>query len=894
MTRHTNVQLAGSLCAAIAVLLPAIPPRAFAADEVRVYLTVNGVEGAAQLHNAGDPIGIDVTPIGNNLVTMIRINAEAPSQDGQGQLFDIGPITITGSRGIGERLRVLIAGFDDNNDEYTTFPALASDPIPAGARHWAGIVSGNSTTQLTLREFTNLAASITGNLDEVGASTGSKIDVGKVVRLQARYPEPSTLGGNIRLPVSAWFNWTYDDGSAIGYIVASNLISADIECKYDASITGTQASIDRITVGPSANAAGISGRILAPYGRIHQIRSTGPIEIDTAPGVPGILAGGREDAPFRDGIDFIMAGVPVPGDPDTPDPDAARDIDAVIVCQSPSGQSLLQHLRTAGDLKRPVFADALGWPYFQGSPTEERGIFVGGTVHGPITIKDSVYLASIVAGTFAPGADITIGNLLKGRIEAIANVGTPAEPDWEPGYLRTVSIGLSPPTQQSIAYPGNGMNGWSPNDNDPESVVRAKEIERFEASRVFLDTKNHAPAVLADVIGEVDIGTMQHGIIAAWTLDPTDAPVPRVELAKVRIGTITYANGGDGGNYEPAKVWTTTFHSFVIEEDNAGELHFSEIPDGRALFIGNGMRGPYDDGGSTAWHDGAVLIDDPHGLQGLVVINAAGAANPDPADSCSGPVTIENGTTDISLSAAASPGDIDTLPQYTRTSDTIGGGAVGLAPFYLYDVDCRPINNAVGEHALLQSQFENFANDSVPTAPIVPAWYGGVRTNLTSGSPVNIYLILVLNSQTVLQLIPESNYTVACKRGTDPGMSRFISIVGSGQHEWAAGRYRVESKAVGSGGLFCDGVEASPALAVEPYYFTLRLDCDHDGVEDEQEDCIICGVGDFNQDGGVDGGDVEAFFTAWENAEPAADVNQDGGIDGGDVQTFFLAWEAGC
>lgn len=50
---------------------------------------------------------------------------------------------------------------------------------------------------------------------------------------------------------------------------------------------------------------------------------------------------------------------------------------------------------------------------------------------------------------------------------------------------------------------------------------------------------------------------------------------------------------------------------------------------------------------------------------------------------------------------------------------------------------------------------------------------------------------------------------------------------------------------------------------------------------------------DFNQDGGVDGGDVEAFFAAWENAGANADVNQDGGIDGGDVETFFAAWEAG-
>ncbi len=50
---------------------------------------------------------------------------------------------------------------------------------------------------------------------------------------------------------------------------------------------------------------------------------------------------------------------------------------------------------------------------------------------------------------------------------------------------------------------------------------------------------------------------------------------------------------------------------------------------------------------------------------------------------------------------------------------------------------------------------------------------------------------------------------------------------------------------------------------------------------------------DFNQDGGVDGADIAAFFTAWESAESAADVNQDGGIDGGDVAAFFAVWEAG-
>ncbi len=50
---------------------------------------------------------------------------------------------------------------------------------------------------------------------------------------------------------------------------------------------------------------------------------------------------------------------------------------------------------------------------------------------------------------------------------------------------------------------------------------------------------------------------------------------------------------------------------------------------------------------------------------------------------------------------------------------------------------------------------------------------------------------------------------------------------------------------------------------------------------------------DFNNDGGVDGADVEAFYLAWEAALPESDVNQDGGIDGGDVETFFVAWENG-
>lgn len=52
---------------------------------------------------------------------------------------------------------------------------------------------------------------------------------------------------------------------------------------------------------------------------------------------------------------------------------------------------------------------------------------------------------------------------------------------------------------------------------------------------------------------------------------------------------------------------------------------------------------------------------------------------------------------------------------------------------------------------------------------------------------------------------------------------------------------------------------------------------------------------DYNDDGSIDGTDVQEFFDAWEVAAPRSDVNGDGGIDGADVVTFFDAWEnAGC
>lgn len=56
--------------------------------------------------------------------------------------------------------------------------------------------------------------------------------------------------------------------------------------------------------------------------------------------------------------------------------------------------------------------------------------------------------------------------------------------------------------------------------------------------------------------------------------------------------------------------------------------------------------------------------------------------------------------------------------------------------------------------------------------------------------------------------------------------------------------------------------------------------------------CAPCAA-DYNQDGGVDGGDIESFFLDWQASLPCADTNVDGGVDGSDIESFFLDWQRG-
>lgn len=78
------------------------------------------------------------------------------------------------------------------------------------------------------------------------------------------------------------------------------------------------------------------------------------------------------------------------------------------------------------------------------------------------------------------------------------------------------------------------------------------------------------------------------------------------------------------------------------------------------------------------------------------------------------------------------------------------------------------------------------------------------------------------------------------------------------------------------------GGESSPI-------FTLTM---LDSADAACTSCPACAA-DFDNNGGVDGADLAAFFTQYEAGETCADVDQNGGIDGADLAYFFQTYEAG-
>jgi len=160
---------------------------------------------------------------------------------------------------------------------------------------------------------------------------------------------------------------------------------------------------------------------------------------------------------------------------------------------------------------------------------------------------------------------------------------------------------------------------------------------------------------------------------------------------------------------------------------------------------------------------------------------------------------------------------------------------------------------------------------------------------LPADSIASDHLLMVVDFTSFLQTEPPASAT-ACRSG----FAEFtVSAAGSGPfaYQWRRNGQPI-SPTANSSAATGTLVIASASLADEGSYdCVVSTAC---ATTTSAAAMLLLCTGDFNCDGGVDGGDVEAFFHTWETGEPAGDVNADGGVDGRDVEFFFVRWVMGC
>lgn len=251
---------------------------------------------------------------------------------------------------------------------------------------------------------------------------------------------------------------------------------------------------------------------------------------------------------------------------------------------------------------------------------------------------------------------------------------------------------------------------------------------------------------------------------------------------------------------------------------------------------------------------------------------------------------------------------------YTISSASLGGGAVGLAPFPFYEVDCVPPNNELDPtDGILYSAFDD-------PSPVLLRWTGPIRMPTGEGLvPKDLVTIEVENPGTggECQWIDLSTiFTVTLH---PDGHERTLGI---GAIVWPReGVYRVRysNLAYNESKFFeCAEVEGNPPVNFPEdrceeeffsYTFRILADCDNDDVSDliqiagnqsldtnyngyldscEFIDPCAC---DWNDNGVLEVIDIFDFLTDWFANEPAA-INFGGASGVGAIFAYLNCWFA--
>jgi hypothetical protein len=336
----------------------------------------------------------------------------------------------------------------------------------------------NEPANFSLRRNTTASINVSGDI------TGDVV-AGQLYRVDALRTEAGvggTISGNLRAVRGDGTVLGLDGliAPAIGFVRAGWSITGDIiaEGESDGSgaslftpnVRATWGSVGSVIVGPALASPGIRGDILAEYGLINEVVTSGQI---------GSGRQASERTKIRAGLRIgrIATRDLATSEPNSPQSVLDRDVFADV---SPSVRGInagaaglafglassLSLLQTNGDFVGKLeLHDVFGLNDSSGPThlgTERSGIFVGGDFVGDIDVAYSYQYADIIARSFRGDAElgfsgrIRIGQMLKGAIVA---VGTEGSTDPLDGTMGEVEVGYAPDISGAPRPNGRGFCG---------------------------------------------------------------------------------------------------------------------------------------------------------------------------------------------------------------------------------------------------------------------------------------------------------------------------------------------------------------------------------------------------------------------------------------------------
>lgn len=615
---------------------------------------------------------------------------------------------------------------------------------------------------------------------------------------------------------------------------------------------------------------------------------------------------------------------------------------------------------------------------------DRTGILVRGKFDGPLTVTREVFTSDLLATSFRGPIDIGWyfkGAMVAAENSpASADPILSATNDPLAGTMYSVRIGFAPPTNGGLIPPdperplglvgidfGDGVAGagqvvcnartidqWlaAPNQDFQarDGVIRAsvsigaaatatepvRGVEISRMSRLFSadEIKLIPPRIESPVIYKLHITRFLEGVVWSGIINGLSgipgSRIPSLDFSVVDDFAVT--DIGPGGH-----AYIKGCRFIDIQKDLNGELFLPKLGQDEQVSIHEklgvtpcGTDSFYNP--IQIWQNedsprriqcastGAIRIADSGGLKGQIVINAKQIINP-PENAWVGRVIVGDATQfPLVFEPGANVEPELRAPYYEQTSAFLGGGAIGLAPFHLYEAECEP-RQAVREsapaslsdagNAVASADFAIGGGNAF--APVKIRFYGPIEINWNDEqaiecSPFNATTtptdrVCGTSSAVPWNDIAASLFDVREPASTGFGIeSRTLSLarapLTSGYASIAPGLYRARLGVMARADAVvgqppcvywqvCDGSTGNSPATTQSAAYHFRVNGEN-----------YCNCHDypanFNCVVGITVQDIFDYLAAWFASSPTADFNHVNGVTIQDLFDFLAGWFAGC